>query len=60
MKNIRREVPIKMDLDCFNTIFDYINAPVFVTVKKATHGLPQLRTMLIEDIIIKKIRDEYK
>lgn len=60
MKNIRREVPIKMDLNCFNTIFDSINAPVFVTVKRATYGLPQFRTMLIENIIIKKIEDEYK
>jgi excinuclease UvrABC helicase subunit UvrB len=60
MKNIWREFTIKMELDCFNTIFDYINASVFVTVKKATHGLPQLRNMLIEDIIIKKIEDEYK
>lgn len=60
MKNIRREIPIKMDLDCFNTIFDSISPSVFVIVKRATNGLPQLRTMPIEDIIIKKIKDEYK
>ena len=60
MKNINicREVPIKMELDCFNTIFDYINSAVFVTVKRATVSLPQLRIVPIQDIIIKKIEDE--
>jgi len=58
MKNIWREVPRKMELDCFNTIFDYINAAVFVTVGGATVGLPQLRIVPIQEIIIKKIEDE--
>jgi len=58
MKNIWREFPRKMELDCFNTIFDYINAEVFVIVKRATVGLPQLRIVPIQNIIIKKIEDE--
>jgi hypothetical protein len=60
MKNICREVPIKMELDCFNTIFDYINSAVFVTVKRATSRLPQLSIIGIRIIIYKKIEDEYK
>lgn len=58
MKNIRREVPIKMELDCFKTIFDSISAAVFVTVKRRTFNIPGLRTFAIEATIFNKIEND--
>lgn len=60
MENITREIPRRLNLDCFNEIFDVINGQVFVAVKKKTNAFTNIPVRSIQEIIENKIDNEYK
>ena len=60
MENIGRDFPRRLDFDCFNEIFDVVNADVFVTVIRSTNNLPTLGLVHISHIIEDKSYDENK
>lgn len=58
MENISRDIPRRLDFDCFHNIFDAVNAEVFVVLRRRTADVPGIHITPIVEIIEDKIRYE--